>query len=96
MTGHVEQITEYTNAFNQVHSSLVSVHSPFGSQFGSDLKVMPASAKYACGIELQLAVTPAGSEEEGKLNLDLKKYVQVHSTLRMHKDCVSYCFEDQP
>jgi len=61
VTGHVEQITEYTNAFNQ---------------FGSDLKVMPASAKYACGIEFHLAVTPAGSEDEGKLNLDLKKYVQ--------------------
>lgn len=61
VTGHVEQITEYANHFNQ---------------FGSDLKVMPSSAKYANGIELQLSVAPAGSEEEGNINLDLKAYLK--------------------
>lgn len=61
VTGHVEQITDYANHFNQ---------------FGSDLKVMPSSAKYANGIELQLSVSPAGSEDEGNVNLDLKAYLK--------------------
>eukprot|EP00656_Telonema_subtile_P040417 TRINITY_DN4548_c0_g1_i1.p1 TRINITY_DN4548_c0_g1~~TRINITY_DN4548_c0_g1_i1.p1 ORF type:complete len:622 (+),score=196.36 TRINITY_DN4548_c0_g1_i1:132-1997(+) len=57
----VEQITELVSNFNKK---------------GSELRMIPANAKYAGGMDLQLRVVPAGSEDEGNVNLDLKGFLK--------------------
>eukprot|EP00658_Telonema_sp_P-2_P064955 TRINITY_DN54319_c0_g1_i1.p1 TRINITY_DN54319_c0_g1~~TRINITY_DN54319_c0_g1_i1.p1 ORF type:complete len:624 (-),score=232.53 TRINITY_DN54319_c0_g1_i1:185-2056(-) len=61
VTTHVETISELVASFNKR---------------GSEIRVIPANAKYAGGLDLQLRSVPAGSEDEGNVNLDLKAFLK--------------------